>query len=289
MKVWCGVLGILLAWPCMAQQNVSKTTSVFSEEGKLQMTISYDPSCACRSYTEYYPDGKVYAKRQFKVVDKGEYVDGEDVTYYHDGTIKQYKLWKQALPSGKAFFNYENGKTEHEEYYAENYKSGTWQYFDRNGALIASVTFIGKLNAWNGKRRDYIVKRYQDGKLLYTEEFKNGKLIRSDKKTATVTAGKAPNNPVSGIESGETLFRLKCAACHSFNKNGYGPSLAGVTKRRSKIWLHKMIVDGMKLVEQGDKEALAVYHLYGNKKHIPQTQLSEQQVDAIIRFLYQQD
>lgn len=271
-----------------AQQGMSKTTSVYNEEGKLQMLISYDPSCNCRTYTEYYPDGKIFAKRVFKVVEKGEFIDGEDITYYHDGSIKQYKLWKNAVPEGRAYVNYENGKPEQESFYSDKHKTGTWKYYNKNGELIREQIFSGRKNSWNSKKDDVVIKHYAAGKLLYTEVFEKGKLIKSDKKEVTPNTKKLVN-PTAALLDGKKLFSLKCAACHAFDKNGYGPSLKNVTGKRSNSWLYKMITNGMKLVEEGDKDAVALYNQYNKKKHINMEYLSDKQVQAIIDYMKKED
>jgi len=270
---------------------MSKTTSVYNEEGKLQMLISYNPSCSCRTYTEFYPDGKVFAKRVFKVVDKGEYIDGEDVTYYHDGSVKQYKLWKNAIPDGRAYVNYENGKLEHEEFYSARYKTGIWKFYDKNGGLIREYQFEDNRNKWDSKKDSYTARYFDKGKLLYTEVFAAGKLAKADKKEIKPAETKkvVAVNKNADILDGKKLFALKCAVCHAFDKDGYGPALGGVARRRSSIWLYKMITDGMKLVEEGDKDALAIYNRYNKKKHPNTDYLSNKQVEAIINYMKKPD
>lgn len=272
-----------------AQQNIAKSTSIYNEEGKLQMIIAYSPSCNCRTYTEYFPDGKVFARRTFKVVDKkGEFIDGEDVTYFHNGSIQHYKLWKNAVPEGRAYSNYENGKLEHEEFYNNKYKTGTWRYFDKNGNLLREQLYDGRNNSWSSKKDDVTTRHYSGGKLLFTEVFKDGKLVKSDKKQEQViTIIPAKHN--TDLVDGKKLFAMKCAVCHSIDKDGYGPALKDVTKRRNNIWLQQMIRNGMKLVESGDKDAVALYNRYNQKKHLNMEHLTSKQVQAIIDFLKKPD
>lgn len=281
MKLLLSIVFVFLTPVLYAQQSMSKTTNIYNDEGKLQMQISYSPSCSCRIYTEFYPDGKVYARRTFKVIAKGEYVDGEDITYYHDGSIKHYKLWKNTLPDGRAYSNYENGKLEHEEFYNGKYKSGIWKYYNTKGELIKEQVYndIAK-TPWNSKKDNATIRYYASNKLLYTDMYTDGKKVKSSKKdTVKVVV------PATQVTDGKQLYTLRCAACHAPDKDGYGPALRGVTKRRSKEWIERMIRNGMELVNSGDKEALALYEKWGRKKHLNMEVLNAKQVAAIIDYL----
>lgn len=274
-----------------AQNEISRSTSIYNEEGKLQMIISYDAARKSRTYTEFYPDGKVYAKRSFSVVDKGEFIDGEDITYFNDGSIKHYKLWKNALPEGRAYSNHENGKLEHEEYYSGKFKTGTWRYYDKTGGLVKEIQFAEKKNPWNDKNQEAVIRHYQSGKLSHTEVYRQGKIVGSDKKVApaAITSKKGPFKHDPALLDGAQLFSMKCAVCHSFDKDGYGPSLKGVTTRRKPEWLHQMITDGMKLVEAGDQDAVALYEKYFKAKHLKMDYLTKKQVEAIVAYLATND
>ncbi len=86
---------------------------------------------------------------------------------------------------------------------------------------------------------------------------------------------------------GAILFKKNCTACHSIDleKKMIGPALAGVTKKRSREWLHKWIVNNKSLRESGDKEAIAIYKEYGNLEMNLFPQLSNKQVDDILSFI----
>ena len=260
-------------------KNMASNTRVYTEDGKLQMLISYDPQCKCRTYTEYYHDGKVYAKRIFKVTEKGEYIDGDDVTYYHDGTIKIYKFWKNSVPDGRAYTKYENGQLEHEEFYTDRYKSGTWKYYNKKGELVKELVYPPGKTLWNSKKENYTVKHYSGGKVVLTEVYVDGKKP-GGKGKPNVTKSKA-----TAVTDGKSLFALKCAACHAPDKDGLGPALGGVTKRRSNEWLYLMIKNGMQLVEEGDKDAVALYNYWRKRKHPNMEKLTNQQLQALIAYL----
>jgi antitoxin component YwqK of YwqJK toxin-antitoxin module len=273
----------MMALWSVAQQNknIYSTTRIYSEEGYLQMIIAYDPVCTCKTYTEYYSDGKVFAKRTFKLTEKGEYIDGEDLTYYHDGSIKIYKFWKNTIPEGRSYTNYENGKLEHEEFYDGKYKTGTWRYYNKKGELIRENIYEPGKTHWNSKKEDVTIKYYVDGKFSYSELYADGKKIQSTKKGGeALLVGKAPETT-----DGKQLFALKCSACHAAVKDGFGPALKDVTKKRNNEWLFMMIKNGAKLVEGGDKDAVELYNTWRKMKHPNMEKLSNKQVQAIIDYL----
>ncbi|RYZ53802.1 MAG: c-type cytochrome [Sphingobacteriales bacterium] len=263
--------GLLLffAFTIAAQQpkNVPSTTSVYNEEGKLQMLITYNPVCNCRTYTEFYHSGRILAKRTFKTEGRKEYIDGEDITYFPDGSIKHFKIWNNAYPEGRAFSNHENGKLEHEEFYENRFKAGTWKYYNERGELLKEVIFEKGRTPWNGKLNIATEKVYAAGKLLKTGP-----------------AGKEVPTAVSrAVETnGSTLFNKHCKSCHS---PGKGPSLVGVVKRRRPEWLQLMIRDGMSLVQMGDRDAVQLYQKWLNIPHPPFKQLRSEEVAAIIQYL----
>jgi mono/diheme cytochrome c family protein len=261
-------------------QNAFTTTNIYNEEGKLQMVIAFDPVCMCRTYTEFYHSGKVLAKRKFNVTEKGEYIDGEDLTYSPDGGIKAYKLWKNAVPEGRAYSNFENGKLEHEEFFANKQKTGTWKYYNLKGDLVREEIYVPGKNSWNTKK-DWVTKNfYADGKLAYWEIYENGKKIRSSQKGAKGLVA----NPTE-IADGKQLFGLKCSACHNFETDSYGPSLKGVVQKRNKDWLFMMVKNGAELVDSGDKLAVELFNKYRKMRHPSMSKLSNPQIQAIIDYV----
>ncbi len=49
-------------------------------------------------------------------------------------------------------------------------------------------------------------------------------------------------------KQGENIFTAKCKACHKVDKKFIGPSIAGVTKRRSPEWIMNMILNPNNMV-----------------------------------------
>jgi protein SCO1/2 len=90
------------------------------------------------------------------------------------------------------------------------------------------------------------------------------------------------------ISKGETLFRTRCAACHTVGRGiglgQLGPDLLGVTQRRARAWLERWLFDPDKMLEERDPIALQLYEEYGQLP-MPNSRLNQVEVDSLIRFL----
>lgn len=94
------------------------------------------------------------------------------------------------------------------------------------------------------------------------------------------------------ISKGESLFRTRCAACHTIGSGAataavggvMGPDLMGVTERRERVWLERWLFEPDKMLEEGDPIALQLYEEYGQLS-MPNSQLNQVEVDSLIRFL----
>ena len=68
-------------------------------------------------------------------------------------------------------------------------------------------------------------------------------------------------------ENGEKLFMKKCKSCHRLTEGTkVGPSLVGVTQRRSEEWLHKWLQNPRAMLKAGDPIAVELLKKY--KKNI---------------------
>jgi protein SCO1/2 len=93
------------------------------------------------------------------------------------------------------------------------------------------------------------------------------------------------------ISKGESLFRTRCAACHTVGGGAVasgtgrvGPDLLGVTQKRERAWLERWLSDPDKMLEEGDPIALQLYEEYGQLP-MPNSRLNQVEVDSLIRFL----
>lgn len=280
-RVVLALVGVMLCVYTAWGQGKPSTMKIYNEQGAVQMIIHYNPGCQCKTYTEYYGDGKMLAKRTFKVDGKKEFVDGEEAEYYPDGSLKFSKQWKDAVPEGRAFYNHANGKLLREEFYADKCKSGTWRTFDKDGFLIKEQTFADGKTAWNSKADHCVTKLYVNNKLTATETIVGGK----KGKTAISDSNYYRAMTAASNVDGAALFKQKCGICHAADKEGVGPALKGVYGKRKEGWLQQMIVDGQGLVASGDKDAVALFNKYRRMKHPAYPKLTKPQVDALMGYL----
>lgn len=87
------------------------------------------------------------------------------------------------------------------------------------------------------------------------------------------------------IDKGQYLFSTRCAACHTIgNGDKIGPDLLGVTNVRERAWLMKIISDPIKLLDEKDPLATALFKKY-NEIRMPKMGLAEEDVNVLIEFM----
>ncbi len=105
---------------------------------------------------------------------------------------------------------------------------------------------------------------------------------------AVLTLGAFAN--AGSVENGEKLFKRKCKSCHRLTEGTkVGPSLMGVTKRRSREWLHKWLQNPKAMIESGDAIAVKLKKKY--KKLMPKIKQMKNEKDRndILSFLESMD
>ena len=88
------------------------------------------------------------------------------------------------------------------------------------------------------------------------------------------------------IENGKKLFMKKCKACHRLTEGTkVGPSLVGVTKRRSEEWLQKWLQNPRAMLKAGDPIAVELLKKY--KKKMPKLKMmqTKKNRDDVLSFL----
>lgn len=100
-----------------------------------------------------------------------------------------------------------------------------------------------------------------------------------------VAAAQANGAGKLNIDKGQYLFSTRCAACHTIgNGDKVGPDLLGVTSVRDRTWLMKIIADPMRLIEERDPLATALFKKY-NEIRMPKLGLPEADVNALIEYM----
>ncbi len=85
----------------------------------------------------------------------------------------------------------------------------------------------------------------------------------------------------------KATFEKKCSSCHTVGGGaGIGPDLKGVTERRDKEWLFRMIRSPQSLINSGDAEAVKLYNQF-NQTKMPDQDLSDQEIVALLKFIDQ--
>jgi cytochrome c551/c552 len=100
---------------------------------------------------------------------------------------------------------------------------------------------------------------------------------------------RAAESPVDKVkaEQGEKLFQTKgCSACHAFGKKVTGPDLAGVTQRRTTVWLENQILHPEVMTKEDPiaRELFAKHSL-----QMPNQKLTEDEALAVIEFFKHKD
>jgi mono/diheme cytochrome c family protein len=100
---------------------------------------------------------------------------------------------------------------------------------------------------------------------------------------------RAAESPVDKekAEQGEKLFQTKgCSACHAFGKKVTGPDLAGVTQRRTAIWMENQILHPEVMTKQ-DPIAHDLFAKYSLQ--MPNQKLTEDEARAVIEYFKHKD
>ena len=82
------------------------------------------------------------------------------------------------------------------------------------------------------------------------------------------------------------IFNQRCTACHTFGKGvKVGPDLKGVTVRRQRPWLLKFVRSSQQVIAGGDPVANELFRTFKRQRMPDWTDLSPQDVNAILDWL----
>lgn len=90
------------------------------------------------------------------------------------------------------------------------------------------------------------------------------------------------------LSQGESMFRTRCAVCHSIGQGDglprSGPNLLGITDLREHDWLVRWIKEPDVMLEEKDPLAMDLFNAY-NKVPMPNMQLSDYETNILLDFI----
>jgi protein SCO1/2 len=94
------------------------------------------------------------------------------------------------------------------------------------------------------------------------------------------------------ISKGETLFRTRCASCHTIgeedgagaDKNRLGPDLLGVARKRNSAWLTRWLKEPDKMLAEKDPIAMALLAEYNNVP-MPNLRLNDVDIQNLLGYI----
>lgn len=90
-------------------------------------------------------------------------------------------------------------------------------------------------------------------------------------------------------QKGETIFKQRCASCHSVESKVVGPALKGINKRRSEQWIVKFINSSQSLIKSGDKDAVQVFNENNQILMPDHTDLNAIDIKNIVAYIVKAD
>ncbi|MDX1386743.1 MAG: c-type cytochrome [bacterium] len=88
----------------------------------------------------------------------------------------------------------------------------------------------------------------------------------------------------AAFDAAET-YEKQCSSCHTVGGgDDIGPDLKGISERRPKEWLFKMIRSSQELIDGGDPVAVELFNQYKQKK-MPDQDLSDSEIEALLQFI----
>lgn len=98
----------------------------------------------------------------------------------------------------------------------------------------------------------------------------------------------AAESPQLKFDRGQYLFGRQCAPCHTIGRGDtIGPDLLGVTNKRNRDWLARMIQRPDQLLAEKDPVATAMFEKY-KQVQMPNLRLGDDELNEIIGFLVMQ-
>lgn len=86
------------------------------------------------------------------------------------------------------------------------------------------------------------------------------------------------------VAKGERIFDQTCVSCHTFDQDGIGPALGGITSQVSASWLKNFIRNPQAIIESGDARAKQQHEQY--KSVMPSfSHYKDDEIEGLIAYL----
>ena len=172
-----------------------------------------------------------------------------------------------------------------------------WTFLTGNEAEIIQLRmkfglYYPDLAADDDHNLNMIIGNQSTGRWMKRSPFENSYILatqlgdwlpnwQSNTQVSTKSYTNAPE--VRNFNTGESLFRTRCSACHKFGVDSVGPDLMAVTEKRDRNWLSRWIKEPDKMLAENDPLAMSLLNQY--KVPMPNMRLNEQDVEDIIRYM----
>ncbi|MCX6248812.1 MAG: hypothetical protein NTW10_13890 [Bacteroidetes bacterium] len=162
-----------------------KAVSVFSEDGKTTNTTTYFPNGKKNAEGKYVNEKRVGLWRFFSefdasLVSEENYLDGKKngiaKTYFSGKTIVEEMTWKEGKREGPWNQYFDDGKVKLQGTYKNDMKEGSLTVYYPNGQKFNTGQYL------NGYPDGRWMEWDLDGKLVSTDIYDHGVLIKTDRK-----------------------------------------------------------------------------------------------------------
>jgi len=193
--------------------------------------------------------------------------------------------------------------------YAEKFQVGPgWLFLTGKKADITLLRKkLGLLGEEEKKSKDlkdhtlsFIIGNQSTGQWMKTSPFENPYVLATQIGSWLHNWKLPPKNKLDyadapelrNISKGETLFRTRCASCHTIgeedgagaDKNRLGPDLLGVTWKRDPAWLTRWLKEPDKMLAEKDPTAMALLAEYNNVT-MPNLRLNDADIQNLLSYI----
>jgi protein SCO1/2 len=191
--------------------------------------------------------------------------------------------------------------------YAEKFQVGPgWLFLT---GKKADITLLRKKLGLYGEKKDeklkdhnlsFIIGNQRTGQWMKSSPFENpyvlatqiGSWLHNWKLPPKNRLDYADAPELRNISKGETLFRSRCASCHTIgeedgagaDKNRLGPDLLGVTGKRDAAWLTRWLKEPDKMLDEKDSTAMALLAEYNNVP-MPNLRLNDVDIQNLLSYI----